>query len=103
MTCGVVVAVPPDGAMFSQFPSELTLAENGTVPLDDETKTGTVEIVWPGSAQKTRGEGVMVSVLSCAMAELAAPMTIRATAIRRGTVLAGLFKAFFQSRPFRPR
>jgi hypothetical protein len=53
---------------------------------------GISEICWPGSVQKTRGDGLKVRVLVCAVAGMAEPSAIRA--IRGADIIAGLLKAF---------
>ena len=81
MTIGSDVTVPLVGVTVSQFPSEVTSAEvNWTVPLEVVMESGTSEIPWPGSVQNTKGDGLTVSVLVCAVAETAS-RTKRAIAI----------------------
>jgi hypothetical protein len=85
----VVAMVPEVGVTVSQFPSEVTAADvKSTVPLEVEMKTGTSDIPWPGSVQKTTEEGLNVTVLVCALAGTAEARAIRATASR------GLLKDF---------
>ena len=95
-----VGVVPLVGVTVSQSPSELAIADvNCTDAPEVEMEIGTSEIPWPGSVQKTNGEGLNVSVPVCAVAE-AESNIIRAMAIREGVTIAGLLKDFSSLDPF---
>src|SRR5882672_4938252 len=91
MTLGVVPLV---GVRVSQFPSEVTAADvNWTGAPEVEMEIGTSEIPWPGSAQNTNGDGLIVSVPFWAAAA-AESSTMRAIAIRGVATFTGLLKDF---------